>query len=32
VTGGLLNVNPDPREAADALLAHIEKNRRKLGL
>ncbi len=32
VTGGLLNVNPNAQEAADALLAHIEKNRRKLGL
>ncbi|ROQ90147.1 anaerobic carbon-monoxide dehydrogenase catalytic subunit [Desulfosoma caldarium] len=32
VTGGLLNVNPDAQEAADALLAHIEKNRQKLGL
>ena len=32
VTGGLLNVNPNPQEAADALLAHIEKNRQKLGL
>lgn len=32
VTGGLLDVNPNPEEAANALLAHIEKNRRKLGL
>jgi len=32
VTGGLLNVNPNAREAADALLAHIEKNRTKLGI
>lgn len=32
VTGGLLNVNPNAQEAADALLAHIEKNRQKLGL
>lgn len=32
VTGGLLNVNPNAQEAADALLAHIEKNRRKLGI
>ncbi len=32
VTGGLLNVNPNAEEAADALLAHIEKNRKKLGI
>ncbi|MBW1996940.1 MAG: anaerobic carbon-monoxide dehydrogenase catalytic subunit [Deltaproteobacteria bacterium] len=32
ITGGLLNVNTDPVEAADALLGHIEKNRKKLGL
>ncbi|SMC22998.1 carbon-monoxide dehydrogenase catalytic subunit [Desulfacinum hydrothermale DSM 13146] len=32
VTGGLLNVNPHPEEAADALLDHIEKNRKKLGI
>lgn len=32
VTGGLLNVNPNAEEAAEALLAHIEKNRKKLGI
>ncbi|RZN40180.1 MAG: anaerobic carbon-monoxide dehydrogenase catalytic subunit [Methanophagales archaeon ANME-1-THS] len=32
VTGGLLNVERDPVKAADAILAHIEANRRKLGL
>ncbi|MBW2063540.1 MAG: anaerobic carbon-monoxide dehydrogenase catalytic subunit [Deltaproteobacteria bacterium] len=32
ITGGLLNVNTNPVEAADALLDHIEKNRKKLGL
>jgi len=30
ITGGLLNVNPDPQEASDALLAHIETKRKKL--
>lgn len=32
VTGGLLDVNPNPSEAADALLKHIEKNRKKFSL
>jgi carbon-monoxide dehydrogenase catalytic subunit len=32
VTGGLLNVECDPVKAADAMLAHIESNRRKVGL
>jgi carbon-monoxide dehydrogenase catalytic subunit len=32
VTGGLLNVEKDPVKAADAILAHIEANRRKLGI
>ncbi len=32
VTGGLLNVNPNAEEAADELLAHIENNRKKLGI
>jgi len=32
VTGGLLDVETDPEKAADNILAHIEKNRKKLGL
>jgi carbon-monoxide dehydrogenase catalytic subunit len=32
VTGGLLNVEKDPVKAADAMLAHIETNRKKLGI
>jgi len=32
VTGGLLNVDKDAARAADAILAHIEANRRKLGI
>ncbi|MBE0431742.1 MAG: anaerobic carbon-monoxide dehydrogenase catalytic subunit [Dehalococcoidia bacterium] len=32
VTGGLLNVEKDPVLAADAILAHIEANRKKLGI
>lgn len=32
VTGGLLNVEKDPVKAVDAILAHIEANRRKLGI
>lgn len=32
ITGGLLNVNPDPLQAAEALLGHIENNRKKLGI
>jgi carbon-monoxide dehydrogenase catalytic subunit len=32
VTGGLLNVEKDPVKAADGILAHIESNRKKLGI
>ena len=32
VTGGLLDVETDPETAAENILAHIEKNRKKLGL
>jgi len=32
VTGGILNVEKDPVQAADAILAHIEANRKKLGI
>ena len=32
VTGGILNVEKDPVQAVDAILAHIEANRKKLGL
>ncbi|MFP3898537.1 MAG: anaerobic carbon-monoxide dehydrogenase catalytic subunit [Dehalococcoidia bacterium] len=32
LTGGVLNVDTDPLRAADAVLAHIEANRTKLGL
>jgi len=32
ITGGLLNVERDPVKAADAMLAHIEANRKKLGI
>jgi carbon-monoxide dehydrogenase catalytic subunit len=32
LTGGILNVEKDPVLAADAILAHIEANRMKLGL
>lgn len=32
VTGGILNVEKDPVRAADAMLAHIENKRNKLGL
>jgi carbon-monoxide dehydrogenase catalytic subunit len=32
VTGGLLNVETDPVRAVDAMLAHIEGNRTKLGI
>ncbi len=32
ITGGLLNVETDPAKAADAMLAHIEANRIKLGI
>ena len=32
VTGGLLNVDKDAARAADGILAHIEANRKKLGI
>ena len=32
VTGGILNVEEDPVQAANAILAHIEANRKKLGI
>ncbi len=32
VTGGLLNVEKDPVSAADAILAHIEVKRKKIGI
>ncbi len=32
VTGGILDVEKDPVKAADAILAHIEGNRKKLGI
>jgi carbon-monoxide dehydrogenase catalytic subunit len=32
LTGGVLNVEKDPLQAANAILAHIEANRKKLGL
>ena len=32
VTGGLLNVEKDPVKAADAMLGHIEANRKKLDI
>jgi carbon-monoxide dehydrogenase catalytic subunit len=32
VTGGILCVEMDPKRAVDAISAHIEENRRKLGL
>ncbi len=32
VTGGKLNVDKDPVKAAEAILAHIEANRKKLGI
>ena len=32
VTGGVMNVEKDPVQAADAILAHIEANRKKLGI
>jgi len=32
VTGGLLDVEPDAVKAADNILAHIEANRKKLGI
>ncbi|MBD3350728.1 MAG: anaerobic carbon-monoxide dehydrogenase catalytic subunit [Candidatus Lokiarchaeota archaeon] len=32
ITGGIMNTETDAVKAADLMLAHIEKNRRKLGL
>lgn len=32
VTGGVLHVEKDPVKAADAILSHIEANRKKLGI
>jgi len=32
VTGGVLHVETDTKEAVDAMLAHIEANRKKLGI
>ncbi|MBS7248823.1 MAG: anaerobic carbon-monoxide dehydrogenase catalytic subunit [Candidatus Jordarchaeales archaeon] len=32
ITGGVLNLEKDPVKAADAILAHIEEKRRKLGI
>jgi len=32
VTGGLLNVEPDAVKAVDGIMAHIESNRKKLGI
>jgi carbon-monoxide dehydrogenase catalytic subunit len=32
VTGGILNVETDPIQAANSILAHIEANRKKLGI
>jgi len=32
VTGGILNVETDPVQAANSVLAHIEANRKKLGM
>ena len=32
VTGGILNVETDPVQAANSILAHIEANRKKLGI
>ena len=32
LTGGILNVEEDPVRAANAILAHIEANRKKLGI
>jgi carbon-monoxide dehydrogenase catalytic subunit len=32
VTGGILNVEKDPVQAANAIVTHIETNRKKLGL
>jgi carbon-monoxide dehydrogenase catalytic subunit len=32
LTGGILHVETDSIQAVDAMLAHIEKNRRKIGI
>jgi len=32
ITGGIIDVETDPTKAAENILAHIEKNRRKLGI
>lgn len=32
ITGGIMNVERDPTQAADAILAHIELNRKKLDI
>jgi carbon-monoxide dehydrogenase catalytic subunit len=32
ITGGILNVETDPKKAADEILNHIEANRKKLGI
>ena len=32
VTGGIMNVEKDPVQAAEAILAHVEGNRKKLGM
>lgn len=32
ITGGVLHVEQDAKEAADAMLAHIMTNRKKLGI
>jgi len=32
VTGGILHVETDPKQAVDAMLEHIEANRKKLGI
>lgn len=32
LTGGILDVEKDPVEAANAILAHVEVNRKKLGI
>lgn len=32
LTGGILDVEPDPVKAADGILSHIEANRKKLGI
>ena len=32
ITGGILHLETDASEAADGILAHIEANRKKLGI